>query len=178
MPNFAEYDAALLSEIIFADAAIWAMGTPDANHDVNYVYPHAFFTSFLDMRRSSPWASNRFRFVRVCGAFTERDQDRSLWFYSEPRKLHGLSESKTLELGVQYRDVCQTYVVKPGGVATKGAGAMECVNEMLGGGVAISDEKLGAFVADLIVNGGEEEGVIFNKRMVEKGGALLQKVAP
>lgn len=175
VPNFAAYDAALLSQMVDADAAVWAMGTPDANHDVNYVFPHAFFTALLDARKESPHAAERFRYVRVCGAFTESDQERALWFFAAPRKLHGLSEARTLELGEQYRDACQTFVVKPGGVATKGAWAMECVGQLFGGGLAIGDEKLGAFVADLVVNGEEEEGAIWNRRMLEKGGALLNQ---
>ncbi|KAJ4346716.1 uncharacterized protein N0V89_010648 [Didymosphaeria variabile] len=155
--DFANYDASLLSQILSADAAIWAMGTTDANREVNVVYPHAFFTAFLDARKDSQYRSQRFRYIRVNGAFTESDQNRPLWFYSEPRKLHGMSEARTLELGEQYHDVCQTFVVKPGGVATQGAWAMECVGKMLGDGMVIGQETLGAFVADLVVHGEEEE---------------------
>ncbi|KAF2448660.1 hypothetical protein P171DRAFT_428703 [Karstenula rhodostoma CBS 690.94] len=173
--DFAKYDDALLSQIVSADAGIWAMGTPDANHDVNVVYPHTFFTSLLDARKNSEYRSKRFRYIRVNGAFTESDQDRSLWFFSEARKLHGLSEARTLELGEQYRDVCQTFVVKPGGVATQGVWAMECVGKLFGDGVVIGNETLGAFVADLVVHGEEEEGAISNKRMVKKGSTLLRK---
>lgn len=172
--DFANYDATLLSQIVSADAAIWAMGTKDANHEVNVVYPHAFFTSFLEARKNSEFRSKRFRYIRVNGAFTESDQDRSLWFFSEPRKLHGKSEARTLELGEQYRDVCQTFVVKPGGVATQGAWAMECVGKLLGDAAVIGSQTLGAFVADLVVHGEEEEGAISNKRMVEKGSVLLR----
>lgn len=172
--DFAQYDATLLSEIVSADAAIWAMGTPDANREVNQVYPHAFFTSFMDARKNTEHRSQRFRYIRVCGAFTESDQDRSLWFYSEARKLHGMSESRTLELGQQYRDVCQTFVVKPGGVATQGAWITECAGLLLGKDVLISSETLAAFVTNLVVRGEEEEGAISNKRMVEKGSSLLK----
>ncbi|KAL5372763.1 hypothetical protein DPSP01_013232 [Paraphaeosphaeria sporulosa] len=172
--DFANYDAALLSKIVSADAAIWAMGTTDANHEVNVIYPHTFFTTFLDARKNSEHRSKRFRYIRINGAFTVSDQDRSLWFFSEPRKLHGMSEARTLELGKQYRDVCQTFVVKPGGVATSGAGVMECAGKLFGDGAVIGAETLGAFVADLVVHGEEEEGAIFNKRMVEKGSALLK----
>lgn len=173
--NFAEYDDALLSQIVSADAAIWALGDTSANRDVNYIYPHAFFTASMNKRKESEHARNRFRYVRVCGAFTERDQDRSLWFYAEARKLHGLSEARSLELGEQYRDTCQTFIVKPGGVSTKKSWALQCVGSMLGDGLLISDEELGVFVADLVVHGEEEEGVIFNKRMVEKGRLLLKE---
>jgi hypothetical protein len=172
--DFANYDAALLSQIISADGAVWALGTTDANREVNFVYPHAFFTSFLDARKKSEYGDQRFRYVRVNGAFTESDQDRSLWFYSEPRKLHGLSEARTLELGEQYRDVCQTFVVKPGGVATQGTWAMECIGKVFGDRAVIGAETLGAFVADLMVHGEEEEGAISNQRMVEKGSTLLK----
>ncbi|KAL1596989.1 hypothetical protein SLS60_008571 [Paraconiothyrium brasiliense] len=130
--------------------------------------------ALLDARKNSEYRSQRFRYVRVNGAFTESDQNRSLWFYAEARKLHGMSEARTLELGEQYRDVCQTFVVKPGGVATQGAWAMECVGKMLGDGMVIGHETLGAFVADLVVRGEEEEGTISNKRMVEKGSTLLR----
>ncbi|KAF1969753.1 hypothetical protein BU23DRAFT_651988 [Bimuria novae-zelandiae CBS 107.79] len=174
--EFASYDGTLLAQLVSADAAVWAMGTTDANHEVNYVYPTAFFTALMDARKASQQvgAGKRLHYVRVCGAFTERDQDRSLWFYDAPRKLHGLSEAKTLELGEQYKDVCRTWVVKPGGVATSGVWAMECLGGLLGGGVVIGDEKLGAFVADLVVRGEEEEGRVWNGRMVVKGGELLR----
>ena len=151
------------------------MGDKGANREVNYVFPHAFFTAFMDARKQSEYAQHRFRYIRVCGALTERDQDRSLWFYAEARKLHGLSEAKSLELGEQYRDTCQTFVVKPGGVSTKDSCASECMGKILGDGLAIGDEELGAYVADLVVHGEEEEGAIFNKRMVEKGRSLLKE---
>lgn len=173
--DFTEYDAALLSQLVSADAAIWAMGTTDANREVNYTYPHAFLTSFLDARKETVHGRQRFRYIRICGAFTEHDQGRSLWFYSDARKLHGMSEARTLELGEQYRDACQTFVLKPGGVMTQGAYAMQCFGKLLGDGVAISDEVLGAFVANLVVQGDEEEGAVLNRRMVEKGRVLLSE---
>jgi hypothetical protein len=172
--DFADYDAALLSQIVSADGAIWAMGTTDANREVNVIYPHAFFTSFLDARKDSEYRHQRFRYIRVNGAFTESDQNRSLWFFSESRKLHGMSEARTLELGEQYRDECQTFVVKPGGVATQGVWALECIGKAFGNGAVIGAETLGAFVADLMVHGEEEEGAISNERMIKKGSALLR----
>ncbi|KAJ4293641.1 hypothetical protein N0V90_008925 [Kalmusia sp. IMI 367209] len=173
IPNLGSWEPTILSQLVSADAAVWAMGTTDANRDVNYNYPHAFLEAFLAARKDSPYSSERIRFIRVCGAFTERDQDRPLWFYSKARKLHGLSEARTLELGEQYRKECQTFVLKPGGVSTAGAWTMQFFEKLLGDGVSISDEKLGAFAADLVVNGDEKEGAILNRRMAERGAELL-----
>jgi len=175
--NWITWDSGVLSRILSADAAIWAIGTTDANREINYDYPLAFQESFLEARKASPHAAKRFRYIRVSGAFTEPDQDRSLWFYAGPRKLHGLAEARTMELAEKYNSVCQTFVVKPGGVSKKGDWGMLIGECLLGDGMAIRDETLGAFVADLAVNGKEEEGIVLNREMVEKGRMLLQEKA-
>lgn len=169
--NFKNWDKDVLAQIADADAMIWALGTSDANKDVNYNYILAFQEAF---RQVMPVARpNRFRYVLLSGALIEPDQDRTLYFMPAARKLKGATENWSLEFAQQHKDIWQTFIVKPGGVATASSHAIAII-------VAgmflpmIRDEQVGAFVADLLVHGKEPEGRVLNERMATRGTELLQ----
>jgi hypothetical protein len=64
------------------------MGSYDGNVLVDYDYPVAFQESFvrvvLEQNASPP---RPFRFVLLSGKFVTQDQDKSLCFLDQPRKL-------------------------------------------------------------------------------------------
>ncbi len=64
-----------------------AMGTYDANREVNLEYPLAFQEAFVKVLQSSSSERQAFRYVHLGGRLTEQDQDRSLFFLSETRHL-------------------------------------------------------------------------------------------
>jgi nucleoside-diphosphate-sugar epimerase len=169
--DFKIWPADILSQIADADAIIWALGSSDANEDTNYNYIIAFQEAF---RRVMPVIrANRFRYILLSGALVEPDQDKRLYLLSAARKLKGRAETWSLDFAQQHKDVWQTFIVKPGGVATAKTSAVARVAV----GVfmpMIRDEQLGAFTADLLVHGNEPEGRVLNERMVQKGTELLQ----
>ncbi|KAF2685002.1 hypothetical protein K458DRAFT_301431 [Lentithecium fluviatile CBS 122367] len=168
--DFKTWDASIIVQIADADAMIWALGTSDANKDTNYNYILAFQEAFLQAMPVP--RRNRFRYVLLSGALVEPDQNKTLWFMPAARKLKGMTENWSLEFANEHVDVWQTFIIKPGGVATANTPA---VARMAAGLFMpmIRDEQVGAFVADLVVNGEEREGRILNERMATKGTELL-----
>jgi putative NADH-flavin reductase len=169
--NFKNWDSNVLAQIADADAMIWALGTSDANKDTNYNYIVTFqeaFCKVLPVPRA-----NRFRYVLVSGALVEPDQDKTLYFMPAARKLKGATENWSLDFAQQHKDVWQTYIIKPGGVATASTSAIF----VMAAGMflpMIKDDQVGAFVADLLVHGKEPEGRILSERMATRGTELLQ----
>ncbi|KAK9357174.1 hypothetical protein V1504DRAFT_436988, partial [Lipomyces starkeyi] len=112
-----------------------------------------------------------FRYVYLGGAFTETDQEKTLWLYAKGRHVRGLAQTKFLEFGKQNQNV-ETYVVRPGGVLARGNR-----NALLGrllGTLSVRVDVLAAAMVDLAVNGGSEQ-VVVNKAIVERGRESLAK---
>ena len=57
------------------------MGTYDGKFEVEVEYPTAFAKAILQGKRGE-----RFRYVHLGGAFTEEDQEKSLWFLPAARR--------------------------------------------------------------------------------------------
>ncbi|KAJ4288277.1 hypothetical protein N0V88_007468 [Collariella sp. IMI 366227] len=126
-----------------------------------------------------------FRFLLLSGKFVTRNQDKTLWFLEKPRKLKGQLESKTMNLAQQHPSRWQAYVARPGGIISNGkivgqdglGAALGGLGSMLGKNWAIKLEELGAFMAEAAANGGDDDGLIENARLVEKGRELLGRRA-
>ncbi|KAF2119772.1 hypothetical protein BDV96DRAFT_568183 [Lophiotrema nucula] len=172
--DWKNWETNILDNIADADAAVWALGTSDTNQDTNMVYPMAFHNAVLEARKKKG-TRKRFRFVFISGAFVSPDQGASLWFMSGARKLRGLLETRVLEFAAQNKDWWQTFAVRPGGVFKSGTWMGNCILWAFGQKLAIDEDVLGAYVADLVVNGGEEEGIVYNARLNERGIVLLKE---
>ncbi|KAF9691511.1 hypothetical protein EKO04_010450 [Ascochyta lentis] len=161
------------SQLLTADALIWAMGTYDYNEAVNLHYPLSFQEQLVK-RLGARREERGVRFVLLGGAFVEPDQSRWLYFLGAQRRLKGVLQTRTLELAEASRGVrWEAYVIRPGGVLMGGDSYLNTIAEcVLGGGLAIRGEELGAFVAELVVSG-SERCVIDNREMVEVGRRLL-----
>ena len=83
-----QWPSSILDECAGAEACIWALGlaTLDAemNREINYDYPLIGFHSLANALQAS---GQKTRFVYMSGVLAEKDQERSLWFLSEGRKL-------------------------------------------------------------------------------------------
>lgn len=83
----------------------------------------------------------------------------------------GQLETKALAFAESHADTWQTFIVKPGGIATKPWMALGAT--LFGENWAIRVEELGAFMTYLAVSGEGEEPLTENPRIVKKGRELL-----
>jgi len=157
-----------------ADALIWAMGTYNLDENANFTYPLDFQRHLALQQDNSQALKNKkskFRFILLGGAFTETDQSRWLYFLPDQRRMKGLLQTRTLEYA-ESQDWA-AHVVKPRGVLIgNNTFATKVVETMFLSNLAIRGDELGAFVADLAVNG-SERNVIENLEMVKTGKRLL-----
>lgn len=175
------------------------MGTSSADVEVNLEYPVAFQESFVRILEQSP-EGPRFRFVLLSGKFVVQDQNEGLWFLDAPRKIkvchnmpypalntypgtsnakhQGQLITKTIALAEQHPSRWQVYIARPGGVVSKGmigrGVVMGTFGAMLGKNWSITVEELGAYMAEVAANGGDNDGLIENADLVERGRALLK----
>ncbi|KAF4625828.1 hypothetical protein G7Y89_g12334 [Cudoniella acicularis] len=162
--DFKLYPDSVLEQLKGADACIWSIGTYNWDPVVELEYPEAFQEALLkvvDVKKT-------FTYVYLGGAFTEPDQEKTLWFYSEGRRVRGLAQTKFLEFGKQNRNV-KTYVVRPAGVLPGDGNAL--LGYLL---PTVSVRRLAAVMVDLAANGGSEQ-VVVNKVIVKRGRELLMK---
>ncbi|CAA9963140.1 hypothetical protein PTMSG1_06508 [Pyrenophora teres f. maculata] len=159
-----------------ADALIWAMGSYTFDEDVNYAYPLAF-QSALSKRLARNEKTDKFKWVLLGGAFTEPDQTRFLYFLTGQRRTKGLLQTKTLEFADDHPH-WEPIIIRPGGILFGGNTWMNRAGSaLLGEGLTIDADVLGACVADLVVEGlGEVEtnGIVTNKELSVRGKKVLQ----
>ncbi|KAF2713731.1 hypothetical protein K504DRAFT_462229 [Pleomassaria siparia CBS 279.74] len=157
------------------------MGTNDPSPGPNKDWPLAFQTAMLQAWKSSSTPhARRFRCVLLSGRFVVQDQNASLWFLSETRKLKGRYEIAALSFAAQHKDTWATYIPKPGGVITPNVASSwwaRSILSTLAGSWGIKSDELAAFVTELIAAEveEEEEGMISNERLLARGRALLME---
>ena len=121
--------------------------------------------------RAREHKTTKFRFILLGGAFTETDQSSWLYFLPDQRRMKGLLQTKTLEFA-QAHDWA-AHVIRPGGVLMgNNAFVSTLAGAVFRSSLVIQGDELGAFVAELSVNGSEQD-VIGNLEMVEAGRLLL-----
>jgi len=162
-----------------ADAMVWSMGTYNLNEDVNLKYPLAFQEHFakrlLASSRNQEGRRNKFKFILLSGAFVEPDQSRRLYFLWDQRRMKGVLQTKTIEFAEAHGDVWEALIIRPGGILFGGGTFLNKATEyVFGRSLAIRGEELGAFVADLVVNGSQQP-IIGNSEMVQRGRKLLHE---
>ncbi|RDW56817.1 hypothetical protein BP5796_12884 [Coleophoma crateriformis] len=164
LKDFKSYPESILELLKDADACIWSIGTYTWDPVVELEYPEAFQKALLNVLG----VKKTFTYVYLGGAFTEPDQEKTLWFYSEGRRVRGLAQTKFLEFGEQNPNV-KTHVVRPGGVLA--GDGIPLLGSLL---PTVSVRSLAAVMVDLAVNGGSE-AMVENKSIVERGRELLTK---
>ena len=100
-------------------------------------------------------------------------QSRWLYFLGAQRRTKGLLQTKTLEFANAHSDIWVAHVIRPAGILMGGDTYTDTAAAYaFGNKLTIRGEELGAFVADLAVNGSEKE-IIQNLEMAERGKHLL-----
>ncbi|KAF2470528.1 uncharacterized protein BDR25DRAFT_369778 [Lindgomyces ingoldianus] len=174
--DFGHWSQDVMDIIQDADAMFWAMGTNDTSPGPNFDWPLAFQEAMLKAREGQT-RTTRFRYVHLSGKWVVQDQEAWLLFLQKTRRLKGRAEIVCLEFAKEHTDTWQTFIIKPGGVVTPNMFGRGLWMMLLGTDWFIQSEQLSAYVAELITMGKEVEGLIYNKRMLEKGQALLQMTA-
>lgn len=64
-----------------------SIGTYDWNPIVELEYPEAFQQALVEVLAGDKGREKRFRYVYLGGAFTEEDQQKTLWFFSGGRRV-------------------------------------------------------------------------------------------
>ncbi|KFY22163.1 hypothetical protein V493_06809 [Pseudogymnoascus sp. VKM F-4281 (FW-2241)] len=158
-----------------ADAMVWAIGTYTLNEDVNMRYPLSFQEAFVaHLPVSQNGKTSKFRFILLSGAYVEPDQSRTLLFLPQQRRIKGITETKTIEFGERHEKVWEALVIRPSGILI-GKSLKNSLASFVFGNMLLRGEELGAFVANLVVNGSEET-VIKHSTIVERGRELLHEV--
>jgi hypothetical protein len=86
-----------------------------------------------------------------------------------------MAETRILQFAQDHNDVWQSFIVRPGGVFPKSSfSAVWMMSMFLGKDWVIRDDELGAFIAELAIHGGEEDSLILNRKIVERGRELLK----
>ncbi|KAK5130701.1 hypothetical protein LTR08_001731 [Meristemomyces frigidus] len=158
--DFTTYPPALLAQLQGAAACIWALGAPTAGREVHLACTlaaaNAFATHLAPLLAGNSDGGGerpRFHFVQVSGGFVSRDQDASLYFLSEKRKMRGELETRLASFNDEYPETWRTTVARPLGVTGDAL-----VWKALPGGWFIPVEELAAGLVDLAING---EGEVF-----------------
>lgn len=120
--DFTSYPPSLLQQLDGADACIWSLGiampkTPEEGQRVNMDYTLAAAKAFATLSTSD---GKPFRFVYLSGRYTEKNQDKSLWFLTDARKMRGRIEIALLAMpefskGSGY----EIFIARPGFVRGK-----------------------------------------------------------
>ncbi|KAI1746984.1 hypothetical protein F4782DRAFT_468927 [Xylaria castorea] len=171
--DFSQWPQDVLEEHSDAVGMIWAMGSYKGSRAADFEYPLAFIESMarvLETKSTRP----RFRYVHLGGMFTQRDQEKKLFFLDYPRKIRGLAEAKVVEFAESHDNIWKTLVVRPGAVAIDSIMGSRTVASILGEKWCVQIEELGAFMTYLAIDGEEESSVIQNALIVRKGRELLK----
>ncbi len=87
--------------------------------------------------------------------------------------MKGLLQTKTLEFAELNGEFWVAHVIRPGGILMSENSVVKAVAGLvLGSGLVVLGKELGAFVADLVING-SERNVIENAEIVEIGRHLI-----
>ncbi|KAJ9611168.1 hypothetical protein H2200_004351 [Cladophialophora chaetospira] len=122
--NFEDYPSDLLQQLEEAEGCIWCLGGkvedfPDLETarkvgvDYSLAAARAFATGICPSLQER---GRRFLFVFCSGKGAEWDQSKSLWLFSDTRKLKGAAERGLLDIAEENPDVFDTLVLRPGGV--------------------------------------------------------------
>jgi hypothetical protein len=169
------------------------MGTTAGNKTLEIDYPLAFGNAFS---KTLPAQDKKFRYIHLSGAATERDQERSLWFKGDMRKmkvtprifswpsiilrnLQGQAEENMLAFAKkdELKGLWKTLIVKAGFVIQKDMKSpRDFMGWMMGSKACIKVDELAAIMIDAALNGFKESTLSDNKVMVTMGREVLESM--
>ncbi|KAL4913008.1 hypothetical protein BDW62DRAFT_193526 [Aspergillus aurantiobrunneus] len=176
--DFLSYsDPSLTEELKGASACLWAIGLRPSNaandqrtRRISLDYPAAAARAFQSaFTQTEPGTrSGKFRFVYISGAGVERDQNASLWYMANFRRLRGESENVLLRHAEANSDVFETYIMRPGLVPS----AQGTLRDRLWSlAPSVRMDILARTMTDVALNGNKE--TTFENQMIREWGERL-----
>ncbi|KAK9365061.1 hypothetical protein V1509DRAFT_649981 [Lipomyces kononenkoae] len=155
--DFAQYSPEVLSEIDGADACIYCLGTnvpvrpPELNRTINFDYAigtaKIFAAAFMENK-----SRGKFNFVYLSGALPEKDQNKTLWFLADNRRMRGQLENALLQLGQETKNSgFEVYIARPGFVQPEGAVLLNWIVGKLSNAIML--HHLAACLLQLAIDG-------------------------
>ncbi|KAI5920411.1 hypothetical protein F4810DRAFT_436868 [Camillea tinctor] len=125
--DFSTYPPEFISKLGGAEACIWAIGGrvpqfPDVEtaRRVSVDFTIAAAKAFLDNLAPQLSDGRKFRFLFCSGKYAEWDDKKHLNFMADTRHIKGQVERGLCELADANPDKFEVFIVRPGGITTKG----------------------------------------------------------
>ncbi|KAL8769249.1 MAG: hypothetical protein Q9209_004750 [Squamulea sp. 1 TL-2023] len=114
--DFSKYSHETLEACAGAEACIWGMGvaSTEANRRINFDSTIAAARAFVDAKIMGE--GRKLRFVYLSGIFTEKNQEKRLWFLDEARKIRGAVEVELMKMQNEREEALVVYIARPGAV--------------------------------------------------------------
>eukprot|EP01117_Protostelium_nocturnum_P002233 TRINITY_DN12880_c0_g1_i1.p1 TRINITY_DN12880_c0_g1~~TRINITY_DN12880_c0_g1_i1.p1 ORF type:complete len:221 (+),score=38.93 TRINITY_DN12880_c0_g1_i1:45-707(+) len=171
LKDFGVYPDSVLDQLKGSDACIWSIGTYNGSLAVDVEYPLTFANAMVKILSDS---NKPFHYVHLGGAFTEWDQEKTLWFMPNGRQRRGLAESNMCNFEKEHSSVWKSFIAKPAAVLPKKGLGMGTASWLVGSTYSIKINELAAAMIDMAIHGNDAQ-VILNAPLVSKGRSLLQK---
>ncbi|BCS17487.1 putative nucleoside-diphosphate-sugar epimerase [Aspergillus puulaauensis] len=158
--DFLSYsDPKLREELKGASACLWSIGLrpSHAGNDertrvISVDYPAAAAANMTDIASTSA-PGGKLRFVYISGSGVERDQNKSLWYMGNFRRLRGESENVLLRHAQANPDAFEAYIMRPGLVpSTQGT----LRDRLWGMFPSVRMDLLARAMLDIAINGNKE----------------------
>ena len=107
----------------------------------------------------------------MSGFLAVRDQEKSLLFFQEGRRLKGQAENILLEANEEKEEVLDAYVLRPASVLPKERNLRSIIQGLA---LSVGVQELSAAAVDLALNGGMEK-LLQNTELARRGKALLEE---
>ncbi|KAI1495373.1 hypothetical protein F5X96DRAFT_613213 [Biscogniauxia mediterranea] len=155
--DFSTYPPSLIEKLTDAEACVWSIGGratqfPDVEtaRRVSVDFTIAAAKAFLDNLAPRLPDGRKFRFLFCSGKFAEWDDKKKLSFMSDTRHIKGQVEKGLCELADANPDKFEVFIVRPGGIASKG-GRLKATSANLVGFITV--DHLAKDMLEIVVNG-------------------------
>ncbi|KAI1381201.1 hypothetical protein F4677DRAFT_119348 [Hypoxylon crocopeplum] len=156
--DFSIYPPKLLAQLAGAEGCIWAIGGratqfPDIEtaEMVQVHYTIAAAKAFVAELAPKLPESQKFRFVFCSGKFAEWDQEKSLKWMKDTRRIKGKTEKSLCDLADANEDKFEVWAVRPGGIVKRHAGLMNALTVNTSGFITL--DHLAKAVVKVVLDG-------------------------
>ncbi|KAL8789328.1 MAG: hypothetical protein Q9213_001251 [Squamulea squamosa] len=114
--DFLNYSHETLEACAGAEACIWGMGVASTEPNPSIIFDStiAAARAFVDAKVMKE--GSKFRFLYLSGMFTEKNQDKRLWFLTGARKIRGAVEVELMKMQNERQEALVVYIARPGAV--------------------------------------------------------------
>ncbi|KAI1098036.1 hypothetical protein F4804DRAFT_325857 [Jackrogersella minutella] len=166
--DFSTYPPELLAQLAGAEGCVWSLGGratqfPDVEtaRKVSVDYTLAAAKAFIDELAPQLPEPQKFHFVFCSGKFAEWDQEKSLSFMQDTRRIKGQVEKGLCDLADANRDKFEVWAVRPGGIVKRGAGLANLLTAHSTGFIEV--DRLAKAMLKIVVDGHKDRIIEANE---------------